>query len=126
MTLIRGLPGSGKSTLAEQLVTENPKATLHLEADMFFVDDQGEYHFDAHKLSEAHTWCEAQCELALKQKKNVIIANTFVKQWEMKVYRQLAKKYHANLVIKVCSGNFQSIHCVPSSTIKKMKQQWQA
>ena len=126
LTLIRGLPGSGKSTLAKQLVAANQDGvSKHLEADMFFVDTQGHYRFDATQLSQAHQWCEQQCGLALQQKQHVIVSNTFIKQWEMKSYRQLAKKYHAELVIKICTGSYQSIHDVPKSTIKKMQQQWQ-
>jgi hypothetical protein len=44
----------------------------------------------------------------------------------MKAYRQLAKKYNATLIIKTCTGNYQSIHDVPAATIKKMQRQWQA
>jgi predicted kinase len=38
LILLRGLPGSGKSTLAKSLAGE------HIEADMYFVDNEtGEY-----------------------------------------------------------------------------------
>ena len=126
LTLIRGLPGSGKSTLAKQLLAVNPNTVTHIEADMFFVDEQGSYRFDATQLSQAHQWCEQQCALSLQQNKSVIVSNTFVKQWEMKPYRQLAKKYHAKLLIEICTGSYQSIHNVPDATIKKMQQQWQS
>ncbi|MCP4322780.1 MAG: ATP-binding protein [Psychromonas sp.] len=119
LTLLRGLPGSGKSTLATQM------DAIHLEADMYFVDKNGLYSFDPTQLKQAHSWCQSQCELHLKQRQSVVIANTFVKQWEMKVYRDLAKQYNAKLVIKTCTGKYQSIHNVPADTIKKMEKQWQ-
>lgn len=119
VTLIRGLPGSGKSTLAQSLLGK------HLETDMFFVDNNGHYLFDATRLSEAHLWCQTQCELQLKQGNCVVVSNTFVKQWEMDAYRLLAKKYDAKLSIVICTGKFNSVHNVPSATISKMKKDWQ-
>jgi len=124
--LIRGLPGSGKSTQAKKLVDASQIPLRHLEADMFFIDENGNYQFDATQLSEAHRWCQMQCELTLKKKQGVIVSNTFVKQWELKHYRQLAKKYNAQLMIQTCTGNYQSIHAVPMATIKKMQRDWQA
>jgi len=124
LTLIRGLPGSGKSTLAKKLM-ETHSALFHVEADMFFIDEKGHYQFDASQLSEAHAWCQRQCEAKLTAQKSVVVANTFVQQWELKPYRQLAQKYQAKLVIEVCTGHYQSIHNVPANTIKKMKLQWQ-
>lgn len=119
LTLLRGLPGSGKSTLAATF------DAVHLEADMFFINPSGEYQFDALKLSEAHQWCQSECEMALKNNQDVVIANTFVKHWEMQGYKLLAKKYNAELVIFTCTGNFQSIHDIDRKTINKMKRNWQ-
>tara|TARA_R110001583_G_scaffold16561_21_gene67987 strand:- start:18527 stop:18916 length:390 start_codon:yes stop_codon:yes gene_type:complete len=119
LTLIRGLPGSGKSTLAREL------DAIHLEADMYFINDAGVYTFQPALLSKAHQWCELECESYLKQKQSVVVANTFVKQWEMKAYRALAKQYKAHLIIKTCLGKYSNIHGVPIETIKKMQKQWQ-
>ncbi|WP_240923563.1 ATP-binding protein [Psychromonas sp. SA13A] len=126
LTLIRGLPGSGKSTLAKKIVKEAQYTTQHLEADMFFVNDSGRYLFQPALLKQAHDWCQQQCQHFLKLQHNVVVANTFVEQWEMKAYRQLAKQYNATLQIKVCTGKFNSIHDVPAETIKKMQKRWQA
>ena len=125
LTLIRGLPGSGKSTLAKKMRKEAQHTTQHLETDMFFVDDNGKYLFQPALLKQAHNWCQQQCQYFLKLQHNVVVANTFVEQWEMKSYRQLAKQYNAILEIKVCTGKFTSIHDVPAETIKKMQKKWQ-
>ena len=53
LILIRGLPGSGKSTMARVKYPNH----IHLEADMYFEDDKGNYNFDPKKLKEAHKWC---------------------------------------------------------------------
>ena len=119
LTLIRGLPGSGKSTLAKTL------NAVHLEADMYFINKQGEYQFDPKLLKEAHLWCQNQCKYHLSRGENVVIANTFVKHWEMQAYRKLAKLFNAVLTIKVCTGNFENSHDVTLLSINKMKKNWQ-
>ncbi len=98
LTLIRGLPGSGKSTLAKTL------PGVHLEADMFFENAQGEYHYRPELISKAHEWCQQECERVLAQGNSVVVANTFVRHWEMVAYKKLARKYRARLVTKVCRG----------------------
>lgn len=125
LTLIRGLPGSGKSTLAKKVVQEANDGSIHLEADMYFVDSRGVYVFQPAFIKQAHHWCQQQCQIALKNKTSVVVSNTFIKQWEMNVYRDLAKQYHANLIIKTCDGEYQSIHDVPAITIKRMRENWQ-
>ncbi|MFT6925876.1 MAG: putative kinase [Psychromonas sp.] len=119
LTLIRGLPGSGKSTLAKTL------NAVHLEADMYFINKQGEYQFDPKELKKAHLWCQNQCKYYLSEGQNVVIANTFVKHWEMQAYRKLAKLFNAQFSIKVCTGNFQNSHNVDLLLINKMKKNWQ-
>ena len=119
LTLIRGLPGSGKSTLAATL------DAVHLEADMYFVDKQGSYNYRAEDIGLAHQWCQQQTEQQLALGNNVVVANTFVKQWEMQAYRDLALKFKAVLEIKCCSGRFPNIHGVSDSVIKKMRDNWE-
>ena len=48
LILLRGLPGSGKSTFAKMLVRD--KDYRHKEADMFFVDSEGNYKFEPSKI----------------------------------------------------------------------------
>lgn len=119
LTLLRGLPGSGKSTLAK---TYNAQ---HLETDMFFLDNNGNYLFNAHLLTAAHNWCQQQCEMHLSRGEDVVVANTFVKHWEMNAYRSLAEKYRAKLVVHTCTGQYQNQHAVPEKVIQKMQKQWQ-
>lgn len=119
LTLIRGLPGSGKSTLARKLPGK------HIEADMYFINDQGEYCYRPNAISQAHLWCQQQTEYWLAKGESVVVANTFVRQWEMEAYRYLAQKYHAQLVIRVCRGSFDNIHHVDAATVARMRKQWQ-
>ena len=119
LILIRGLPGSGKSTLAETL------DAVHLEADQFFVNKHGEYHYDPALIKQAHNWCLRETEKALFQGESVVVANTFVRHWEMQAYQKLAEKYQAEFEIMVCRGNWPNIHNVPEDIIAKMKHDWQ-
>ena len=77
LTLIRGLPGSGKSTLAKTL------SARHFEADMYFVNEHGEYLYQADKIGDAHHWCKKMTRKALEQGESVVVSNTFVQRWEI-------------------------------------------
>lgn len=123
LTLIRGLPGSGKSTLAKALAEKT--GAVHFETDRYFLDDYGEYRFVPNQLEKAHQWCQQQTYNALSQGKSVIVSNTFVRHWEMKAYKEMAKKWNAKLEIQVCRGNYGSVHDIEPSTIIKMKSKWQ-
>ncbi|KYN86751.1 hypothetical protein ATY35_13005 [Vibrio cidicii] len=123
LTLIRGLPGSGKSTLAQKLARQ--EQAVHIETDMFFVDANGEYHFDPQRLSEAHQWCLARTIEFLQNQQHVIVSNTFVRHWELAPYRRYAQKNRIPLNILVCNGNYASIHQVSVQTIEKMRKNWQ-
>ncbi len=96
LTLLRGLPGSGKSTFANLITNEFSIC----EADKFFTDKEGNYNFDATKLSQAHSWCREQVEIRMKDNQmneqfypHIVVSNTFTKEWEMSEYFELAKKY---------------------------------
>ncbi|MCE2593210.1 ATP-binding protein [Motilimonas cestriensis] len=119
LTLIRGLPGSGKSTLAKTL------DGVHLEADQYFVNEQGNYHFQPQLLPDAHQWCLAQTREYLLAGQSVVVSNTFIEHWEMQAYVDLANTLNIPLTIKVCHGKYKNIHGVPAETIKKMRQKWQ-
>ncbi|WP_086980835.1 ATP-binding protein [Vibrio aphrogenes] len=123
LTLIRGLPGSGKSTLAQRLATQT--GAIHLETDMFFVAEDGVYRFAPQNLSVAHQWCQRQTKLHLSQGRSVIVSNTFVRHWEMKAYKTIAKQLNIPLEIRVCQDQFGSIHQIDPQTIEKMKANWQ-
>jgi predicted kinase len=125
LILIRGLPGSGKSTLARAM-REACAATAHWETDMYFTED-GEYRFDASKLSEAHEWCQeavSEC-LGSYTFNTVIVSNTFTKWWEMEPYFEIAKHYGAQVLILECKNQYGSIHGVPQKTIDAMRSRWE-
>lgn len=128
LILLRGLPGSGKSTKARELL-KTLKAqhlnVVHLEADMYFEDTQGNYHFQGDKLADAHRWCQLATRNALKNGDSVIVANTFVRRWEIEPYQQMAEEFSADLEIITCRGEYPNCHGVPFATIEQMRKGWE-
>ena len=120
LILLRGLPGSGKSTFAKLICNQ------HVEADMYFMQD-GEYKFDATKLSDAHEWCRNKTEAWMQKRYNVVVSNTFTMEWEMMVYYELAERYgyRVHSIVMENRHENQSIHSVPSEAIQKMKNRFE-
>jgi predicted kinase len=124
LTIIRGASGSGKTTTAQNKVSENP-GTIHLEADQYFVDSEGNYNWRKEDLHHAHRWAEDHAYKALKEGKNVVVANTFIRKKEMKWYLQAAEKFGAEIEIIVCEGNYQNVHGVPQEKVDQMKAKFE-
>lgn len=121
LKLIRGLPGSGKSTLAQQFASEG---WLHYEADHFF-ERNGQYVFDPSLIGQAHQDCFDRTESSLCSGQDVVVANTFVEQWEIAPYWALARRYDADFTVQECTGQFASIHGVPEKSLLAMSNRWQ-
>lgn len=120
--IIRGLPGSGKSTLARRLSKQ--LNAEHWEADMFFVDKEGNYKFDLNKLHAAHEWCIRNVEDAMFHNVDVIVSNTFTRPREMEDYLVTAERLDVEMFIIECTNSYGSIHNVPSKTMSKMRDRW--
>lgn len=119
LTLIRGLPGSGKSTLAKSMDAK------HFEADMFFINESGEYKFDRSKIKDAHNWCKNMTAHYMSMGFDIVVSNTFTQMWEMEDYKKLAKKNGYEIEIIVAKGNFKNIHGVPQEEIQRMSDRWE-
>ena len=117
LTIIRGLPGSGKSTYAQK----NFKNAVHLEADMYFVDESGEYKFNVALLSQAHKWCQNATKYYLDKGQDVVVSNTFTTCKEINPYLLIAKKANADFDVIRLDSQFGSVHNVPDETIEKMR-----
>jgi predicted kinase len=126
LILLRGLPGSGKSTLAKMLVGK--KEYYHKEADMFFVDRDGNYNFQPSKIKDSHAWCQEEVEFLLNLEHSpVVVSNTFTQEWEMKPYIDLANQYGYTIftiIVENRHGN-SNVHNVPEETIEKMKNRFE-
>lgn len=118
--LVRGVSGSGKSTFVNNIVHHQD----FVEADMYFVDETGNYNFNPSKLKEAHEWCRNYTEEAMKSAEDIIVSNTFTTEWEMKPYFDLAQKYGYTVftvIVENRHGN-KDIHNVPQETRQKQAE----
>ncbi len=120
LVLIRGLPGSGKSTEAKTL-----DGFKHFEADMFFIDENGEYKYDASKIKDAHNWCKLETYKAVKNKQDVVVSNTFTTNREIEPYFDIADMFGITPVIVECKGKWENVHNVPEDVIKRMTDRWE-
>lgn len=120
--LLRGLPGAGKSTLAKSI------GGSHVEADMYFLNEQGDYNFDPAKLKDAHNWCRETAETAMKRGADkVIVSNTFTMEWEMDAYYELAEKYSFtvfSLIVENRHGG-KNVHDCPEEKVEMMKKRFE-
>jgi predicted kinase len=120
--IVRGIPGSGKSTFAKTLGGQ------HYEADMFFIDGNGEYKFDGSKIKLAHNWCMIQTQKAMvDDEPKIVVSNTFTQEWEMETYFKLAEEYGYkvfSIVVENVHGG-KNIHNVPEDKIKQMRNRFE-
>ena len=123
LIILRGLPGSGKSTLARQLC--NQKNLKHVEADMYFENEDGQYLFVKRDLPQAHQWCFEQACRWLEKGEVVVVSNTFVQFWEMAPYINYCKEKAIEFDVRVCRGSYSSTHDVPKEAIERMRRIWQ-
>ena len=120
--LLRGLPGSGKSTLAKSI------SDVHYEADMYFVNADGEYVFNPALLKDAHNWCQTMTQIAMEYNTpKVVVSNTFTQEWEMDAYYKLAEKYGYqvnSLIVENRHGGVNE-HGVPAEALERMKNRFE-
>jgi len=130
LVLLRGLPGSGKSSFAKHMWSD----FVICEADQFFYDQEGNYNFDPSKLRDAHKYCKDKVETFMSDnEKNsqfypeIVVSNTFTREWEMDEYFKLAKKYNyqvVSLIVENRHGN-KNVHGVPDSKIEEMRNRFE-
>ena len=133
--LLRGLPGSGKSTLAESLA--GGSGSQYFEADQYFVDDSGNYNFDASKLKSAHNWCRNEVEYAMQfghrgliekfPLQTIAVSNTFTQEWEIEAYYKLADKYGYRVYSLIVENRHDGVneHGVPEEALERMEKRFQ-
>ncbi|WP_347366096.1 ATP-binding protein [Vibrio vulnificus] len=119
LTLVRGLPGSGKSTYAKTL------DAILVEADQFFIDKNDNYQYDPALIKTAHSWCQLETKRLLRAGFDVVVANTFVKNWEMSFYKSLADEVNVSFEVIEINGKYQNIHGVPDAVIARMRKQFE-
>ena len=122
LTICRGIPGSGKSTFAKTLGGQ------HYEADMYFIDEEGNYNFDVTKIKDAHQWCQSfvETDMVLEYPK-IVVSNTFTQDWEMEPYFKLAKEYGYTVFTIVVENRHGGVnqHGVPEDKLEQMRNRFE-
>lgn len=120
LILVRGEPGSGKTTLARQLA---PHANF--AADDFFTKPDGAYAFDPALAGVAHLECQRRvAEHMAGGVSPIAVHNTFSESWEAEPYWLLAYCHGYAVQVVECQGDFGSVHDVPESSVRAMRDRW--
>lgn len=93
----------------------------HFEADMFFEED-GQYHYDASRIRDAHSWCQLMTRQALAKGEKVVVSNTFTQLRELEPYQLMT----INVRVVEARGKWQNKHGVPVEMLERMEQRWEA
>jgi predicted kinase len=120
--LLRGVPGSGKTALANSI------GGTWVEADHYFLNENGDYEFDASKLKYAHKWCQDSVEESMSfQSIKITVSNTFTQEWEMQPYFDLAEKYGYRVYSLICENRHSGVnqHGVPEEKLVQMKNRFE-
>ena len=120
LILFVGISGAGKSTLAKAM-REKGLAHCYYEADMFMVDNAGNYKFDPKRLHYCHQQCGMRVNLAMSKGLTVIQSNTNLRRSDLESYFDDAKYYNYNVEIIKLDTFFESKHGVPPEKLAKMK-----
>ena len=138
--LIRGLPGSGKTTMARKLVQMSllgnfgvRNATMIAADDYFYSginkhtgEGGGFYSYDSSAIRYAHSKAQQRTiERMEKEDELIAIHNTFVQNWELQAYYDLADRYDYQVTVITMEGNYGSQHDVPQWAIQRMKDRWE-
>jgi energy-coupling factor transporter ATP-binding protein EcfA2 len=124
---IEGNIGAGKTTFAKTL------GGIHIEADQYFIDGEGNYKFDGSKIKLAHEYCRAQTEAWMQTKgdqvstNKIVVSNTFTQLWEMEPYFEMAKR-HGYKVFSIVVENRHggtNEHNVPEDKIEQMRNRFE-
>lgn len=122
LLIIRGAPGSGKTTKAKKMKTAF--GFKHVEADMFFEKD-GKYLFEKDKVRLAHKWCQQLTFKFLSEGKDVVVANTFTKLWEIAAYTDFCKQNDIYFEVVELFNDYGNVHNVPEEVVQRMREQFE-
>ena len=122
LILIRGVSGAGKSTIAPMF-----KNAVLVSTDDFFLDEYGDYVFDANSLVINHQKCQLAVDMMMQDKEELIVVhNTFTADWEMDAYFDLARKYGyaVHTIIVENRHGSKNVHDVPQDVIKAQTERF--
>lgn len=119
--LIRGIPGTGKTTLAK---TKYPNHVL-CEADQYFTDEHGNFNYDPLKVKRAHFWCIQKATDAVFADSDIVVANQFIRNYEITPYFELVKFHDCELKIIECLKEYGSIREILDEYMQHARECWE-
>ena len=147
LILARGVSGSGKSTLAKTLWGLNADEVYEISTDIWFTDEEGNYNFDPSKIVEYHQKTIDRVDMNMQHRRDcydldpftgmpkkladycpevIIVHNTFVEEWEMTPYFELAEKYGwkvTTIIVENRHGG-ENTHEVPRNALDRQEQKF--
>lgn len=120
--VIRGVSGSGKTTYAKTIYPELPL----VEADDYRMVN-GEYVFKVEETTLVHKKAQKRILELLLEGKNVVVANTFTRKWELDSYLTFLKEGGVEPEVKITRLNtlYENVHGVPSEVVTSMKERFE-
>lgn len=119
LILLRGVSGAGKSTVSKLFNT-----SYVYEADSYFTDNKGNYHYDAKFIHYAHASCQQSVALAMGFGVGpIVVANTSTRERDLKPYIDLAEEMGysvVSLIVENRHGN-RNVHGVPEETLERQE-----
>ena len=114
--IVRGLPGSGKSQFARKLVS---KSEFVFEANKYMLDENGNYKYQASKLTFCHNKCFDNVKYAMIYGVDkIVVANTFIRKNDYNRYINLANKFQYDVRIITCKQFRKDV-------VNRMKKEFQ-
>lgn len=130
LTIVRGVPGSGKSTRARK-ICESMRDAVHLETDMYMIEDDGEYRWSQDKIGAGHQWCQDETLRNLLEGRNVVVSNTFTRYSEVRPYIDMALDHDFSMRAVIVNEEQdpkvlfeRNLHAVPFDTIVRMQDRF--
>ena len=122
LIILSSISGGGKSTFAEFLWRKDPLNSVICSADSYFIDDDGDYNFDASQLGKAHQFSKNLCKDAMEADAGtIIIDNTNTTRKEAKPYIDMAEQFGYDVIWTMIVPNHggQNQHGVGNATLQK-------
>jgi predicted kinase len=126
MIIVRGVSGTGKTTYAKAAADGMASDTVysrsaHIEADQFFTDQDGAYHFASEWLGDAHRWAQLEVKKNMIHWNDIVVSNTFTTFKEIKPYLELANEFKYTVYVVTLTKEFGSVHNVPEEVMERQR-----
>lgn len=61
----------------------------HYDADMYFIEDTGHYHFNAKEMLAARSWCKREALNAVTKDKSVVVSSECFSDSDLRAFRAI-------------------------------------